>query len=129
MSTFEQHYIKPSDMIVSSSKKDGITAGGFKIDNLLMSSGSPYTTLNVKKGGGIMSGLKGLAVPAGLVYIQRNVDNNVDNNIEYHNKDAVINESLFDKLVDLATTSSKPVKKRSTRKDKKQISRKTRRKK
>ncbi len=128
MSTFEQHYIKPSDMIVSSSKKDGITAGGFKIDNLLMSSGSPYTTLNVKKGGSIMSGLKGLSVPAGLVYIQRTIDNN----IEYHNKDAVINESLFDKLVDLATTSSKPdkpVKKRSTRKDKKQISRKTRRKK
>ena len=126
MSTFVDHFITPKDMVVSSSKKDGITAGGFKIDSLLMSTGSPYTTVNVKKGGGVMSGLKGLAVPAGLVYIQRTLDNN----IEYHNKDSVMDDSLFNKLVDLASSSSKPVKKvnkRSTRKGGKITSRNTRR--
>ena len=129
MSTFGEHFITPKDMVVSSSKKDGITAGGFKIDSLLMSTGSPYTTVNVKKGGGVMSGLKGLAVPAGLVYIQRTLDNN----IEYHNKDSVIDDSLFNKLVDLASSSSskpdKKVNKRSTRKGSKLTSRNTRRRK
>tara|TARA_Y100000389_G_C17455664_1_gene517981 strand:+ start:1552 stop:1941 length:390 start_codon:yes stop_codon:yes gene_type:complete len=129
MSTVVEHFITPKDMVVSSSKKDGITAGGFKIDNLLMSTGSPYTTVNIKKGGGVMSGLKGLAVPAGLVFIQRTMDNN----IEYHNKDTDIEDNLFEKLVELASSSSskpdKKVNKRSTRKDKKQQSRKTRRKK
>lgn len=128
MSTFVDHFITPKDMVVSSSKKYGITAGGFKIDSLLMSTGSPYTTVNVKKGGGVMSGLKGLAVPAGLVYIQRTLDNN----IEYHNKDSVMDDSLFNKLVDLASSSSKPVNKvnkRSTRKGGKITSRNTRRRK
>jgi hypothetical protein len=129
MSTVVEHFITPKDMVVSSSKKDGITAGGFKIDNLLMSTGSPYTTVNIKKGGGVMSGLKGLAVPAGLVFIQRTMDNN----IEYHNKDTDIEDNLFEKLVELASSSSskpdKKVNKRTTRKDKKQQSRKTRRKK
>jgi hypothetical protein len=128
MSTFLDHFITPKDMVFSSSKKDGITAGGFKIDSLLMSTGSPYTTVNVKKGGGVMSGLKGLAVPAGLVYIQRTLDNN----IEYYNKDSVMDDSLFNKLVDLASSSSKPVKKvnkRSTRKGGKITSRNTRRRK
>lgn len=111
-----QSFIQPSELVVTKTR-DGMSAGGFKIDSVLMAAGTPCATVNSQKGGSMLEGLKGLAVPAGLLFLQRTMANNY---IEYQNKDAVIDEGLYDKLVNLASASEKkPLSKKS--KTKKQV--------
>jgi len=98
-----QSFIQPSDLVVTTSR-DGMSAGGFKIDSALMAAGAPCAAVSGQKGGGALAGLKGLAVPAGLLFLQRTMANNY---IEYQNKDAVIDEGLYDKLIGLASTNEK----------------------
>jgi len=95
-----QSFIQPSDLVVTTSR-DGMSAGGFKIDSALMAAGAPCAAVKGQKGGGPLAGLKGLAVPAGLLFLQRTMASNY---IEYQNKDAVIEEGLYDKLVNLASS-------------------------
>lgn len=95
----EHQFIQANELVTHTSR-DGVYAGGFKIDSALMAAGSSCAEINQK--GGALSGLKGLAVPAGLLFIQRTIANN---DIEYQKKDAVIDDSLFDKLVHLASVS------------------------
>ena len=117
-----QTFIQPSDLVVNTSR-DGMSAGGFKIDSALMAAGAPCATIKGQKGGGPLTGIKGLAVPAGLLFLQRTMMNN---NIEYQNKDTVIDESLYDKLIGLATVNEKKSTK-ATSPERLSIKRKTKR--
>tara|TARA_B100000902_G_scaffold396823_1_gene458859 strand:+ start:516 stop:884 length:369 start_codon:yes stop_codon:yes gene_type:complete len=85
-----------------------IHAGGYEINsNLLRNGNAPMLTFNDKKmtGGSYGSIFKDLAVPAGLLYLQQNVSGK-----KFQNKQSdVINDSLFDKLFNLAKVE--PIKK------------------
>lgn len=96
-----QPFIQPNDLVVNKSQ-GGMSAAGFKIDSALMASGAPCATVKSQKGGSALASLKGLAVPAGLLFLQRTMANT---HIEYLKKDAVIDNGLFDKLVSLASGS------------------------
>ena len=86
-------------------EKDGqITGGGFVFDSPLLrdtiTNGSSMDINKIQKGGGnILSALKDLAVPAGLLYTQKKIQKN--NLIKYENKSEVIEEGLYDKLLSM----------------------------
>ena len=122
--------ITPEDMIFKKSGGGLITAGGFKIDSILNK--SPIQT-----GGGsvgtanVLASLKGLAVPAGLLYMQQTIDKpHISENVE---KMQIIGNSLYDNLLSLAeknpSTSKKKKKtrRRSNKKSSKNKSRKAKR--
>jgi hypothetical protein len=87
-------------------KQDGnITAGGFKINSAFLSSGAPFATLYKQMGGssGGSSLLDGLAVPAGLLMIQQSIGGG-DTTPRYKTSEKnVINDTLYDKLLKLAS--------------------------
>lgn len=120
----------PDELVVYNGKNNQLTAGGFKIDSIYSRHNSnlnPLNTYSKQKGGNIISGLKGLAVPAGLLYMQKTMANNY---FEYQNKDEVIDEALFDKLLGLASvnnenkTNKKIKSKRHTKRNNKNASKK-----
>lgn len=127
-----------SDLVICNNKGGKLVGGGFNLTggmlegHAILHSGGDKS--DEKKGGSaILSGLKGLAVPAGLLYLQKSMQ---ENYYEYENKDTVVDDNLYDKLYKMAaddetsnSSSSKKNKKSKTRRKKKTSKRKgTRRK-
>lgn len=84
---------------------DGTSAGGFKLDTIL--------TSQDMKGGGSVNKIKELGVPAGLIMIPKTENRNY---AEFVNKDLVIQDKLYETL--LETAQDKPVKKQSSKRKK-----------
>ncbi|MDC1321209.1 hypothetical protein N8261_04540 [Flavobacteriaceae bacterium] len=81
-----------------------ITGGGFVFDSPLLkdtiTNGSSMDIDKMQKGGGnILSALKDLAVPAGLLYTQKQIQKN--NLVKYENNAEVIEEGVYDKLLSM----------------------------
>lgn len=110
--------------LVYTNNNGEINAAGFKINSHLMSQGESALQIvgnDGQKGGGIMGAaavsdmFKGLAVPAGLLYLQQNVGKkyNTKSNRE------TLEPGLFEKLLDFASdTPNKKTSKSVTRKKK-----------
>jgi hypothetical protein len=120
---------KSDDLVFNTDKNGNITAGGFSVDSCLLKSGvSPITTINngSQKGGSVSEIFKNLAVPAGLLYMQQSLATSYSSG----NGDEIISDTLYDKLLNLATDKPKDQKKKkSRRKRKKSPQNNTRRKK
>jgi hypothetical protein len=120
---------KSDDLVFNTDKNGNITAGGFSVDSCLLKSGvSPITTINngSQKGGSVSEIFKNLAVPAGLLYMQQSLATSYSTG----NGDEIISDTLYDKLLNLATDKPKDQKKKkSRRKRKKSPQNNTRRKK
>mgnify|MGYP005990726613 CR=1 FL=1 len=108
-----------------------LTGGGFILDSPLLNdaianNSNPADFTKVQNGGGtIMSILKDLAVPAGLLYTQKSLQKN--NLVKYENKDLVIEDTVYDKLLTLIEQRDKKkhaIKTRSKREKKRKMSRK-----
>lgn len=104
-----------NDLVIHRNKKGQVIAGGFKVTSYIDSVGQEMK----KQSGGGLSAFKDLAVPAGLFLIQRAAVNNFTS----INREQVIDDKLYSKLVDLVddTPKSKKTKndkKRSTKKSK-----------
>jgi hypothetical protein len=105
----------PNDMVFH--KEGGkITAGAFKINSDFL--GYPVAKLYNQQNGGNLNIpsnlLNGLAVPAGLLLLQQTIGGGSSN--EHTSQDDVINDSLYDKLLKLASenkVNSKKTKKLS----------------
>lgn len=111
--------ITPEDMIFKKSGGGLITAGGFKIDSILNK--SPIQTGGSIGGTSVLSSLKGLAVPAGLLYMQQTIEKpHISENVE---KMQVIGTSLYDNLLNLAEKNKPSTKKR--KKTRKKTNKKT----
>jgi hypothetical protein len=85
-------------------KGNQITGGGFVFDSPLLKdtiiNGSSMDIDKIQKGGGnILSALKDLAVPAGLLYTQKKLQKN--NLLKYENNAEFIEEGLYDKLLSM----------------------------
>ena len=104
-----------TDDLVFCKGPEGITAGGYTIHSALISNDSaPITTMNGGKAGGSVSSVfSDLAVPAGLLYMQRSVAARH----KHEKTNEMIPEGLYDKLFSLAQEDErkKPVKRRNTR--------------
>lgn len=87
----------PLDLVFYKGKDGKHMAGGFEVQSLL-------PNVKTQHGGSahsvILSGLKNLAVPAGLFFLQQNTKKNY----QTINKDEVVSDNLYDKLVNLAST-------------------------
>lgn len=105
------------EMLVMCNKGDKLVGGGFTLEGLANSNAvETFSDSNNQKGGSaFVSGLKGLAVPAGLLYLQKSMQ---EKYYEFEDKDTVIDDSLFDKLYSMATDSEDSKKKK--KKNKKQ---------
>ena len=121
--------LKSDDLVFNTDKNGNITAGGFSVDSCLLKSGvSPITTINSgsKKGGSVSSIFNNLAVPAGLLYMQQSLATSYSSG----NGDEIISDTLYDKLLNLATDKPEVQKKKKSRsKRKKSPQNNTRRKK
>ena len=136
-----------SDFAFLQNSNGDITAGGYKLQTNL-TEGGVMTNIkqnnNIQSGGAIKAALKDLAVPAGLFYLQQNLNNvnepyeSVQKKIKAtkkskksnFNTDYVISENMFDKLlamvdpnqkkiVDIKTRKRRVGKQNKTRKNKK----------
>ena len=87
-----------------------IQVAGYRFDNsFLHDDVGPYTVFKKDDNKDFMINdtyLNDLAVPTGLLYIQSAIHNNTyDPNINYIDNDTYIDESLYDKLLDLVGPS------------------------
>lgn len=92
----------PNDLIIKKDSNGKYSAGGFNINScILQSDESPYVT--IQNGGNssktMLDGLKNLAVPAGLLYLQQSLSTNYF----VSNKDEAVSDSLYNKLFNLAS--------------------------
>ena len=94
------------DMVITTHENGGVMSGGF-----LISTANKDSSSN-KKGGGLISTLKDLAVPAGLFYAASNIEKLI-----VDEKDAgVIKDSTYDKLIrDVEDNNKKSSKKASSK--------------
>jgi len=110
--------LKSDDLVFNTDKNGNITAGGFSVDSCLLKSGvSPITTINnsSQKGGSVSEIFKNLAVPAGLLYMQQSLATSYSSG----NDDEIISDTLYDKLLNLATDKPKVQKKKKSRRNRK----------
>lgn len=112
-----------SDLVFSRDKNGKINAGGFDINSYLLENGegSSYVlnTTDNKTGGGVPIAnvsdmFKGLAVPAGLLYLQQNVGKKYPRT----STSDPASPDLFDRLLDYASEIPDAKKKMPTRKNK-----------
>ena len=113
--------LNAKDLVYSNSDV-GLQAGGFNINSHLLQNNLSAVRVNSnsncngkhkQKGGGLLqvgSVLDGLAVPAGLLYLQQNYKQSNSNNSE-----GSTTSSIFDKLVSLASQKERSVTKKNKR--------------
>ena len=96
------------DMVLTTHQNGGVMSGGFLISTATANKDS----LSNKKGGGLISTLKDLAVPAGLFYAASNIEKLI-----VDEKDAgVVKDSTYDKLIrDVEDNNKKSSKKASSK--------------
>jgi len=110
--------LKSDDLVFNTDKNGVITAGGFSVNSCLLKSGvSPITTINngSHKGGSVSAIFNNLAVPAGLLYMQQSLAT------AYipENGDETISDTLYDKLLNLASNKPEIKKKKKSRRNRK----------
>lgn len=93
-----------NDLVICDKGAGKLVGGGFNLKDGMLGH-SPITTTDdgLKKqtgGSAIISSLKGLAVPAGLLFLQKSMQ---DKYYEFENKDTVIDDNLYDKLYKMAS--------------------------
>lgn len=118
-----------NDLVYARDNNNNITSAGFKIDSYLLQNGESAINVMNKNtgpqvGGGlpaVSSILNGLAVPAGLLYLQKNISTK---NIDSKNEEVdPVQESLYNRLVSMVsektgmskTKKSRPRKTRSSK--------------
>ena len=91
-----------NDLVICDKGNGKLVGGGFNLKGSMLAH-APITTEGGEKtmegGSAIVSSLKGLAVPAGLLYLQKSMQ---EQYYEFDNKNTVVDDNLFDKLYKMA---------------------------
>lgn len=129
--------ITADDLVITKEGKT-VMSGGYKIDNLFLQNNiSPFKTDNSsnQEGGNISSMFSNLAVPAGLLLLQQKTNKKTFSNMYNKENTEVIESSLYDKLLNVASGKKekkekkpKQERKRKTRTKKSSSNKKTRKK-
>ena len=117
--------ITANDLVITREGKN-VMSGGYKIDNLFLQNNiSPLKTDNSsnQEGGNISSMFSNLAVPAGLLLLQQKTNKKTFSNMYNTNNSELIDSSLYDKLLNIA--SGKKEKKEKKERKKKTRTKKT----
>ena len=93
-----------NDLVICDKGAGKLVGGGFNLKEGMLGHSAMTTTDDGSKqqkgGSAIISSLKGLAVPAGLLFLQKSMQ---DKYYEFENKDTVIDDNLYDKLYKMAS--------------------------
>lgn len=79
-----------------------------------------------KQGGGLVTSMNGLIVPAGLLFLQNTLNKSINLEKLYKRQDKEINDKTYDELINLASTKSIKKNKKLTKREKKKLIKKTR---
>jgi hypothetical protein len=117
-------YMDFEDCVYNKTPDGKIMVGGYSLNSILseypiMNSNTNVSPSDIQKGGSNFASLfKDLAVPAGLLYLQQNF-NSKEKPIGNLVKDAgIIQDSIYDNLVDLVSVKSRKKHNAKTRKEK-----------
>lgn len=110
--------ITANDLVITREGKN-VMSGGYKIDNLFLQNNiSPLKTDNSsnQEGGNISSMFSNLAVPAGLLLLQQKTNKKTFSNMYNTNNSELIDSSLYDKLLNIASGKKEKKEKRERKK-------------
>jgi hypothetical protein len=128
----ELNYIGADELVFNNDTKEGIHSGGFSVKSIMMKAGmSPIMTINNEQMGGsnekVSDLFDNLVVPNWTLSYNNRLVGGKYKEHDHDNSDSddeVINDDLHDKLLELVKhhdTSAKGLKKKMTRKIKKNI--------
>lgn len=121
-----------NDLVFTTNKNGELTGGGFVIQSeLLKNTIKNGEELQGQSGGGLidynskvlLNTFKDLAVPVGLFFTQNQVEKN--NNIRYEHKSDFIEDTLYDKLLDMLEPSKRKLHDRKTKRKREHNKKKT----
>lgn len=104
------------DFVFMTDKSGNLTGGGFKIQSeMLHNTMNGLSATNVQNGGtrSILNSFKDLVVPSGL-YCQ-DTAHQKDHTVKYNHNSQQVDESLYDKLLDLVSPSKRKLHDNKTR--------------
>jgi hypothetical protein len=120
--------MEASDMIFDHDNNTGITSGGFSVNSIMLKMGlSPLVTLNTQSGGANVSDMfSGIVVPNWAFTHNMSAGNPVKKDDEYEEEDDVVQDDIYDKLLDMVKHHNKPQKKQTKKIKQKKGSKNTR---
>tara|TARA_Y100000816_G_C25994767_1_gene519652 strand:- start:271 stop:645 length:375 start_codon:yes stop_codon:yes gene_type:complete len=112
----EEIILNPENDLVFYEKNDQLFGGGYKLESELLKSSIKDKSKNLNlSGGNLLNSLKDLAVPVGLLYVQNKAKQNV---YKYDNKDEIIDDTIFDELLNMMKPEERKQYSIKTRKNK-----------
>jgi len=119
-----------NDFVFMNDNNGNLTGGGFILDSELLKDtingiSDNNNTFPQKGGATIVSALKDLGIPSGLLYTPGKINKN--NVIRYENTPETIEQGVYDRLLELVEPNNKPkhsIKTRRKRENKRKLSRK-----
>lgn len=113
---------------VMTAHKDGSMVGGYLLKDLEVTVLAKNPTQTGGNPSALLEGLHNLAVPLGLMYIQQSTTKPVSDGLQIlkNVSNSVIDESLYDRLLDLVSPKERKNLNSKTRKNKKSRKNKTR---
>lgn len=108
-----------SDMIFDNDNNTGITSGGFSVNSIMLNMGlSPMVTLNNQTGGANVSDMfSGIVVPNWAFTHNMSAGNPVkEDEYEKVEEDEVVQDDIYDKLLDMVKHYDKKHPKKQTKK-------------
>lgn len=119
-----------NDFVFMNDSNGHLTGGGFLLDSEMLKetiNGVSENDNSFKQKGGatVLSALKDLGIPSGLLYTQRKTNKN--NVIRYENSPETIEQGVYERLLELVEPNNKPkhsIKTRRKREKKRKLSRK-----
>lgn len=119
-----------NDFVFMNDNNGNLTGGGFLLDSEMLKetiNGVSENNNSFKQKGGatVLSALKDLGIPSGLLYTQGKINKN--NVIRYENSPETIEQGVYERLLELVEPNNKPkhsIKTRRKRENKRKLSRK-----
>ena len=95
----EEIILNPENDLVFYEKDNQLFGGGYKLESDLLKSSIKNKSQNSNlSGGNLLNGIKDLAVPIGLLYVQNKAKKNF---YKYENNNETIDDNIYDQLLNM----------------------------
>lgn len=112
----EEIILNPENDLVFYEKDNQLFGGGYKLESELLKSSIKNKSQNTNlTGGNLLNGIKDLAVPIGLLYVQNKAKKNF---YKYENNNETIDDNIYDQLLNMMKPDEKKQQSIKTKKSK-----------
>jgi len=112
----EEIILNPENDLVFYEKDNQLFGGGYKLESDLLKSSIKNKSQNSNlSGGNLLNGIKDLAVPIGLLYVQNKAKKNF---YKYENNNETIDDNIYDQLLNMMKPDERKQYSIKTRKNK-----------